>query len=171
MAPQAIARSLDVHDDGVVKEPVQQGCGDHRVTEHLAPFGKAAVGGQDHRTSFLLDHGLSLEQAFHQPRLDVSGPDLVTVDLRAPFEVEPPPGAALRRLMPEPSPLLFACPTAVLDHTGEGGLEGMTEPMHPWAAVAAADDQRWSGRRTAGRSTAVTMTSAGTIVEVAAGMR
>ena len=32
--------------------------------------------------SFLMDFGLGLEEAFHQPRLDVSGPDLVTVDAR-----------------------------------------------------------------------------------------
>ena len=50
VAPQAVACSFDVHDDGMVQQPVQQGGGDHGVAEHLAPFGKAAVGGEDHRT-------------------------------------------------------------------------------------------------------------------------
>jgi gamma-glutamyltranspeptidase / glutathione hydrolase len=87
--------------------------------------------------SFLLDHGMSLEDAFHQPRLDVSGPDLVTADQRLPFAVEPPPGGASRRLPPQPSPLLFACPTAVLDDTAAGWREGMTEPIQPWADAVA----------------------------------
>ena len=87
--------------------------------------------------SFLLDHRMNLEDAFHQPRLDVSGPDLVTADERLPFAVEPPPGVASRRLPPQPSPLLFACPTAVLDDTASGWREGMTEPMHPWADAVA----------------------------------
>ena len=87
--------------------------------------------------SFLVDHGMSLEDAFHQPRLDVSGPDLVTADQRLPFAVEPPPGVASRRLPPQPSPLLFACPTAVLDDTAAGWREGMTEPIQPWADAVA----------------------------------
>ena len=87
--------------------------------------------------SFLVDHGMSLEDAFHQPRLDVSGPDLVTADQRLPFAVEPPPGVASRRLPPQPSPLQFACPTAVQDDTAAGWREGMTEPIQPWADAVA----------------------------------
>jgi gamma-glutamyltranspeptidase/glutathione hydrolase len=87
--------------------------------------------------SFLLDHRMSLEEAFHQPRLDVSGPDLVTMDDRLRFDLEPPPGTMLRRLVPQPSPLLFACPTAVLDDLGAGRREGMTEPLQPWADAVA----------------------------------
>ena len=37
-----------MHDDRVVQQPVQQGCGDHGVPKNLTPFGKAAVGGQNH---------------------------------------------------------------------------------------------------------------------------
>ncbi|MGD9509975.1 MAG: gamma-glutamyltransferase, partial [Geminicoccaceae bacterium] len=87
--------------------------------------------------SFLIDHGRSLEEAFHQPRLDVSGTDLVTVDDRLPFDPEAPPGAATRRLGPRPSPLLFACPTAVAEELVAGWREGMTEPMQPRADAVA----------------------------------
>lgn len=87
--------------------------------------------------SFLIDRGLSLEAAFHQPRLDVSGTDLVTVDDRLPFDPAVPAGTALRRLAPRPSPLLFACPTAVLEEIATGGREGMTEPMQPRADAVA----------------------------------
>jgi hypothetical protein len=48
MAAEAIAGALDADDDGVVEEAVEQRGGDDGVAEHLAPFGKAAVGGEDH---------------------------------------------------------------------------------------------------------------------------
>src|SRR3954471_11078942 len=64
----AVARALDLHNDGVVQQSVQQGGGDHRVRENLAPFGKAAVRGQDHgaplvalaRSSFILGRLLAV---------------------------------------------------------------------------------------------------------------
>ena len=31
---QAVARALDLHDDGVMEQPVQQGRGDDGITEH-----------------------------------------------------------------------------------------------------------------------------------------
>src|SRR3954470_15619637 len=64
----AVARALDLHHDGVVQQSVQQGGGDHRVRENLAPFGKAAIGRQDHgalliarvRSSFILSRLLAV---------------------------------------------------------------------------------------------------------------
>jgi len=38
--------------------------------------------------SFLIDHGMSLEDAFHQPRIDASGGEHVGVDPRLPQEVQ-----------------------------------------------------------------------------------
>lgn len=50
---QPIARSLDLNDDGVVKQPVEQrGC-DDGIAEDLAPFGEAAIGGEDHSALFV----------------------------------------------------------------------------------------------------------------------
>src|SRR3954464_11574340 len=48
MAAEAIAGALDADDDGMVEEAIQQRGGDDGVAEHLTPFGKAAVGGEDH---------------------------------------------------------------------------------------------------------------------------
>ena len=48
MAAEAIAGALDVDDDGMVKQAVQQRGGDHGAAKDLAPFGKAAVRGQNH---------------------------------------------------------------------------------------------------------------------------
>ena len=32
--PQAVAGAFDLHDDGVVQQPVEQGGGDHGVAKH-----------------------------------------------------------------------------------------------------------------------------------------
>ena len=45
---QAVARPLDLDDDGMVKQAVEQSRGDDGIAEDLAPFGEAAVGGEDH---------------------------------------------------------------------------------------------------------------------------
>ena len=48
MFAQAIAGALDLHHDGVMQQAVQEGCGDHRITEDVAPLGEAAIRSQDH---------------------------------------------------------------------------------------------------------------------------
>jgi hypothetical protein len=53
MLAHAITGPLDLNDDGVVEQPVEQGGGDNRIAEDVAPFGKAAVGGEDHRAFFV----------------------------------------------------------------------------------------------------------------------
>ena len=53
MLAEPIARPLDLDDDGVMEESVEQRRGDDRVAEDVAPFGEAAVGGEDHRTLFV----------------------------------------------------------------------------------------------------------------------
>ena len=45
---EAVAGALDLDDDGVVEQAVEQRGGDDGIAEDLAPFGEAAVGGQDH---------------------------------------------------------------------------------------------------------------------------
>lgn len=40
---QAVAGPFDLHDDGVMEQPVQQGGGDDGIAEDLAPFGKATI--------------------------------------------------------------------------------------------------------------------------------
>jgi hypothetical protein len=50
---EAVARALDLDDDGVVEETVEEGGSDDRVAKDLAPLGEAAVGGEDHRSLFV----------------------------------------------------------------------------------------------------------------------
>src|SRR5262249_8341032 len=48
MLAETITRSLDLDDDGVMEEAIEECGGDNWVAEDLTPFGKAAVGGEDH---------------------------------------------------------------------------------------------------------------------------
>jgi gamma-glutamyltranspeptidase/glutathione hydrolase len=89
--------------------------------------------------SFLVDYGMTLEEAFHQPRLDVSGEGRAILDVRLPAEV----GRAVAALMPvlrEPAsvyPVQFACPSAVLRDPATGLQHGMGEIASPWAGAVA----------------------------------
>ena len=43
MLPQPVTRSLDLHDDGVMKQSVEQrGC-DDRIAKNIAPLSEASV--------------------------------------------------------------------------------------------------------------------------------
>ena len=90
-------------------------------------------------SSFLVDHGMSLEDAFHQPRIDASGGDAVSVDPRLPAAVR----KALARKFPvEPVELVvyptnYACPSAVLRDGRENC--GITDVMSPWSGAVAED--------------------------------
>jgi gamma-glutamyltranspeptidase / glutathione hydrolase len=97
-----------------------------------ASGGRKILGAVMQLSSFLLDHRMSLAQAFHQPRIDVSGGGLVTADQALGPEIL----AALAQVLPVvPArrmvfPYLFACPAGVMR---EGGKNmGCTEIMSPW---------------------------------------
>src|SRR5215217_6200192 len=53
MSAEPVAGALDADDDGVVQKAIQQGGGDHCVTEDLAPFCEAAIRGQNHCASLV----------------------------------------------------------------------------------------------------------------------
>jgi len=89
--------------------------------------------------SFLVDYGMTLEEAFHQPRLDVSGEGRAILDDRLSADVE----RAVAALMPalrEPTsvyPVQFACPSAALRDPATGLNHGMSEIASPWAGAVA----------------------------------
>jgi gamma-glutamyltranspeptidase/glutathione hydrolase len=86
--------------------------------------------------SFLGDFGMSLEEAFHQPRIDVSAPDKATADWRLDAKTI----AAVAKVVPTTEveapayPGNFANPIAVL-RNGKTN-EGMTNVTLPSASVA-----------------------------------
>jgi gamma-glutamyltranspeptidase/glutathione hydrolase len=95
--------------------------------------GRKIVGAVLQIASFLIDHGATLEDAFHRPRIDMSGGERVVADIALPpdelraLEAAFPVVTARRTIYPD----AFARPSAVLR---SGGMNmGCTEVMSPWA--------------------------------------
>lgn len=90
--------------------------------------------------SFLIDYGMELEAAFHQPRLDASIigqpflDPLLPEDVRRAVKARFPQAVEKRR---DPLPLSYACPSAVQIES-DGNRVGMTEIAQPWAGMAGA---------------------------------
>ncbi len=88
--------------------------------------------------SYLADFGLSLEDAFHRPRIDASTPR-IKIDLRAEGDVAAKIASAFPVELVEDTlyPVNFSIPSAVM-RAEAGGFIGMAHPTSAWAAVAAA---------------------------------
>jgi gamma-glutamyltranspeptidase / glutathione hydrolase len=87
--------------------------------------------------SFVMDYGMDLDTAIHQPRIDASEGAIVIGDVRLPM----PAREALRarfdyeEARAQTMPMKFACPSAVLR---EGQTNsGATEPVQPWGDAVA----------------------------------
>jgi gamma-glutamyltranspeptidase/glutathione hydrolase len=87
--------------------------------------------------SFVADFGMTPERAAHQPRIDVSGPGLVTADRRLAPDI-------LRALQADgPTeivehgvlPLNFACPNLLMQ--ADGARTGISDAASPWSAAVA----------------------------------
>ena len=87
--------------------------------------------------SFLADFGMSLEDAFHHPRIDVSGGDTVIADETLAPEVLTALARDNRVVTTQraPYPYAFACPAGVLRQNSENW--GATEPLSPWGDAVA----------------------------------
>lgn len=97
-----------------------------------ASGGRKIVSAVAQLSSFMLDSGMDLEAAFHQPRLDMSQADMIVADDQLPPEVI----AAVQQVAPVTTttrtcwPYAFACPAGVLR---DGDVNsGCTEIMSPW---------------------------------------
>jgi|TARA_R110002072_G_scaffold11668_3_gene52298 gamma-glutamyltranspeptidase/glutathione hydrolase len=94
-------------------------------------------------TAFLGDFGMRLEDAMHQPRVDVSGPDRVAVD---PVQMPGDVVAALQDNYPVdlvrwgPLPNNFAVISAVLRQGGRNW--GAADPYHGWAEAVSEEEMR-----------------------------
>ena len=90
-------------------------------------------------SSFLIDHGMTLEDAFHQPRIDASGGDFVGVDPRQPDSVQQALAAKFPVNLTElvVYPTNFACPSSVLRDPATGEHQGITDVLSPWSGAVA----------------------------------
>jgi len=90
-------------------------------------------------SSFLCDFDMDLEQAFHHPRLDMSGSGDVVADMMLDQDTHKllaknHPLVCARRTA---YPYFFACPSAVSRQSGINS--GMTEIMSPWGDAISQD--------------------------------
>ena len=98
-----------------------------------AAGGRKIVGAVLQISSFLIDHGMTLEDAFHRPRMDMSGGETVLADAALPAEERRALDAAFsvatarRGVYPD----AYARPCGVL-RSGDMNM-GCTEPAQPWA--------------------------------------
>jgi gamma-glutamyltranspeptidase/glutathione hydrolase len=117
--------------------PVVGVAGDGRQFALGASGGRKILGAVLQLSAFILDHGMTLEQAFHQPRIDVSGSGQVTADRSLAPEIV----SALSQAMPTTTarrtvfPYAFACPAGVVREQGRN--MGCTEIMSPWGDAVA----------------------------------
>jgi gamma-glutamyltranspeptidase / glutathione hydrolase len=117
--------------------PVVGDAGDGRRFALGASGGRKIIGAVMQIASFMIDHGLTLEQAFHQQRIDMSGGGKVIADHTLPQPVM----GALAAAFPTTTavrtsfPYAFAVPSAVL-RDGDDNM-GCTEIMSPWGDAVA----------------------------------
>jgi gamma-glutamyltranspeptidase/glutathione hydrolase len=88
-------------------------------------------------TALLLDYDMSLEQAFHTPRIDAANRASIRVDAALPDDIR---AALAEHFQLEIAPLivfpkLYACPSGVLHDAASGLNYGMTDPSSPIAAA------------------------------------
>ena len=91
--------------------------------------------------SFVMDYGMDLDAAIHQPRIDASEGAVVIGDRRLPAATREALGARFdyEEARIQNFPMKFACPSVVL--RDDGTNSGATETVQPWAdAVAETHD-------------------------------
>ncbi len=113
--------------------------GDHGWFSIGASGGRKIMPAVMQITSFLIDHRMTLEDAFHQPRIDASGGETVGVDPRHPPQVQTALAAKFSVNLTElvVYPTNFACPSAVLRDPATGEHQGITDVLSPWSGAVA----------------------------------
>ncbi|WOH52061.1 gamma-glutamyltransferase [Bradyrhizobium sp. sBnM-33] len=83
--------------------------------------------------SFVMDYGMDLDAAIHQPRIDASEGAIVIGDVRLPQAARDALGSRFdyEETRVQNLPMKFACPSVVL-RDGETN-SGATEPFHAWS--------------------------------------
>ena len=86
---------------------------------------------------YLVDYGMTLEEAFHSPRIDLSGGDTLIADLSLPQSIRAVLARTFKLVEARRTafPYMFACPAGVL-REGDAN-QGCTEIMSPWGDAIA----------------------------------
>jgi gamma-glutamyltranspeptidase / glutathione hydrolase len=117
--------------------PVLARTADDRQVAVGASGGRRILPAVTQMLSFVMDYGMDLEAAIHQPRIDASEGAVVIGDVRLPMQAR----AELRarfgyeEARVQTLPMKFACPSIVLR---EGGANsGATDAFQPWGEAVA----------------------------------
>jgi gamma-glutamyltranspeptidase/glutathione hydrolase len=88
--------------------------------------------------AFVTDFGMSLEEAAHHPRIDVSDPEYLSADRRLPADVIDALAADGHTEVVEHGvmPINFACPNAIISEP-DGYRTGISDVACPWSAALA----------------------------------
>jgi gamma-glutamyltranspeptidase/glutathione hydrolase len=107
-----------------------------------ASGGRKILGTVLQMSSFMIDHGASLEEAFHRPRIDMSGEGRVIADRALPPDVIKHLGEFMTTTTARRGifPYAFAVPAGVLRER-EMNM-GCTEIMSPWGDAVAEKEMR-----------------------------
>ncbi|HYM29904.1 MAG TPA: gamma-glutamyltransferase [Candidatus Cybelea sp.] len=130
---------------GAGKRPLSNMCPAVVLKDGKPWFAVGASGGRrivpavSQLVTFLARYGMSLEQAFHHPRIDVSGVERIVADDAFPATMlEALGGSAGTVAAPRTIyPVMYACPSAVM-RDADGGMSGMAEVSLPWTAASGA---------------------------------
>lgn len=89
--------------------------------------------------SFVLDHGMDLDRAFHHPRIDASGGPVVDYDPALPLDIRAALTQRFQARAQEATifPSQYACPSAVMIDPQTGGRTAMSDATSPWSAAIA----------------------------------
>lgn len=88
--------------------------------------------------TFIADFGMSVEDAAHHPRIDVSSADTVSADTRLPPAVRDALAADGKLEVVEHNavPINFACPNVIVQ-TADGSRVGISDAASPWSGAVA----------------------------------
>ncbi len=100
--------------------------------------GRRILGAVFQLLAFVAEFGMTPEAAAHQPRIDVSGPDLISADRRLPEEVIAAlgTGGAVEVVEHGVTPVNFACPNLIALN-GDGSRFGISDVQSPSSAALA----------------------------------
>ena len=102
-----------------------------------ASGGRRIMGAVFQLMTQVADFGMPLAQAAHHPRIDVSSPDMITIDNRHPADVQAALAAMGTSELVEHSVIQqFACPNIIVQRP-DGTREGISDAMSPWSAALA----------------------------------
>jgi len=117
--------------------PVLAQAADGRRLALGASGGRRILSAVTQMLSFVMDYGMDLDQAIHQPRIDASEGAVVIGDVRLPMQIR----EALRARFDyeearvQTFPMKFACPSVVLREAGTNS--GATDISQPWGDAVA----------------------------------